>query len=389
MEKIKELWKVFEKYFQDTGLKKGAFAAPGRVNLIGEHTDYNDGFVLPMAIDKEITMLGQLREDREVRVYSLDFDTEAVFSLVDLEFDIEKMWSNYIKGVIDEYQQQDYFLQGINILFTGNIPKSSGLSSSAALEVATAYMLAVLNDLQIKPVEMASLCQQAENNFVGVNCGIMDQFISRMGKEGHALMIDCRNNEYELLPIKSQDYRIVICHSGVERGLVDSEYNKRRKECDEAVGYFAGKLPHRIEALRDVSLEEFRNYGSDLPEIIFRRARHVITENYRVLTARTALKKGDIDTFGKLMIESHQSLCDDYEVSCKELDLLVELALKLPGTIGSRMTGAGFGGCTVSLVHQNCLDEFVSNISNTYRDITGIKPEIYVSIPADGVRELK
>jgi galactokinase len=389
MGNIKKLWRLFEQHFQDTGLKKGAFSAPGRVNLIGEHTDYNDGFVLPMAIDKEIIMLGQLREDKEVRVYSLDYNSEAVFSLVDIEFDREKMWSNYLKGVMVEYQKQDYYLKGVNILFTGNIPKGSGLSSSAALEVATAYLLAILNELQIKPVEMALLCQRAENGFVGVNCGIMDQYISRLGKKGHALMIDCRTNEYELVPFRNQDYRVVICNSGVERGLVDSEYNQRRKECEEAVNYFARKLEHRVEALRDVSIEELQRFGRELPDTIFRRARHVITENYRVLTASTALRNGDIETLGKLMIESHESLRDDYQVSCKELDLLVELSLEQEGTLGARMTGAGFGGCTVSLVHQEHIDGFVRNVGNTYRRLTGIEPEIYVSMPADGAKELK
>lgn len=389
MGNIKKLWRLFEQHFQDTGLKNGAFSAPGRVNLIGEHTDYNDGFVLPMAIDKEIIMLGQLREDKEVRVYSLDYNSEAVFSLVDIEFDREKMWSNYLKGVMVEYQKQDYYLKGVNILFTGNIPKGSGLSSSAALEVATAYLLAILNELQIKPVEMALLCQRAENGFVGVNCGIMDQYISRLGKKGHALMIDCRTNEYELVPFRNQDYRVVICNSGVERGLVDSEYNQRRKECEEAVNYFARKLEHRVEALRDVSIEELQRFGRELPDTIFRRARHVITENYRVLTASTALGNGDIETLGKLMIESHESLRDDYQVSCKELDLLVELSLQQEGTIGSRMTGAGFGGCTVSLVHQEHIDSFIKNVGNRYQKMTGIEPEIYVSMPADGAKELK
>ncbi len=388
-EKTRVLWGKFAEHFPDTGLKKGVFSAPGRVNLIGEHTDYNDGFVLPMAIDKEIIMLGQLRDDKGVRICSLDYNTEVIFSLVDIDFDKEKMWSNYLRGIMVEFQKQDYYLQGINILFTGNIPKASGLSSSAALEVATAYLLSVLNDLQIKPVEMALLCQRAENEFVGVNCGIMDQYISRLGKKGHALMIDCRTNEYELVPFQNRDYRVVICNSGVDRGLVDSEYNQRRKECEEAVAFFYRKLEHRVEALRDVSIEELQVYGRELPDTILRRARHVITENYRVLTASTALGSGDLETLGKLMVESHESLRKDYQVSCKELDLLVELSMEQEGTMGSRMTGAGFGGCTVSLVHQAYIDDFIKNVGNGYYKLTGIKPEIYVSLPADGARELK
>src|SRR5690554_5107612 len=261
---IKTLWDIFEEKFPDTGLKKGVFAAPGRVNLIGEHTDYNDGFVLPMAIEKRIYILAQLRDDRETRVYSLDYDSEVIFSLLDLEFDQENMWSNYLKGVMDELQKMDYYFSGMNILFTGNIPKGSGLSSSAALEVATACTIAVLNNLEIKAVEMALLCQRAENEFVGVNCGIMDQYISRLGKKDNALMIDCRTNEYDLVPFADEDYRIIICNSMVDRGLVDSEYNKRREECEKATGFFEKKLSHRIEALRDVSIAELEEKGVEL-----------------------------------------------------------------------------------------------------------------------------
>jgi len=389
MKGLNELWKIFEIRFQDTGFKKGAFAAPGRVNLIGEHTDYNDGFVMPMAINKEMLMLGQLREDREVRVYSLDYDRESIFSLADIDFDREERWSNYLRGVMSQYQQADHYLKGINILFTGNIPQASGLSSSAALEVVTAYMLAELNNLQIKAVEMALLCQKAENDFVGINCGIMDQFISRLGKKGCALMIDCRSNEYELLPFKNSDYRVLICNSGVERGLVDSEYNRRRQECEEAVAFFAERLEHRVVALRDVSLQELQGPGRNLPETVFLRARHVITENHRVLTAAAALKNTDLQTFGRLMTESHQSLRDDYQVSCSELDLLVQLSLQQEGVLGSRLTGAGFGGCTVSLVHKNAVEEFKNNLSKNYLQETGIRPKIYDSTPAEGAREIK
>lgn len=389
MESLDKLQQIFNEHFADTGLAKGVFSAPGRVNLIGEHTDYNDGFVLPMAIDKEIIMLAQLRNDKEVRAYSLDYNNEVIFSLVDLEFEQENMWVNYLKGVMDEYQKLDYYLQGVNLIFTGNIPRGSGLSSSAALEVVTAYMLATLNNLDIKPVEMALLCQRAENEFVGVNCGIMDQYISRLGKEGHALMIDCRSNEYELVPFTSNDYRILICNSRVERGLVDSEYNKRRKECEKAIEYFASKVDHRVKALRDVTPEELKKYGNGLDDITYWRTKHVITENNRVLTAVVALRNKDFNTFGKLMIESHTSLRDDYQVSCKELDILVDLAMAQEGILGARMTGAGFGGCTVNLVHKDKVEEFITNVSRGYQEKTGIEPEIYVSIPADGAKKLQ
>jgi len=389
MRDIKELWQLFNKHFSDTGMKKGAFAAPGRVNLIGEHTDYNDGFVFPMAIDKEIVMLAQLRDDKEIRAYSLDYDSEVVFSLVDLEFDKDNMWENYLKGVMDEIQKLDYYLPGMNILFTGNIPRGSGLSSSAALEVVTAYAIASLNQLNIQPVEMALLCQRAENDFVGVNCGIMDQYISRLGKKDNALMIDCRSNEYQLVPLASEDYRVVICNSNVERGLVDSEYNKRREECEKASEFFASKLSHRVEALRDVTAEELEEYSEEIEEVTLKRARHVITENNRVLIAVSALRNNDLKTFGKLMTESHLSLRDDYEVSCEELDILVELALAQQGVLGARMTGAGFGGSTVNLVHKNSVDNFVKKVKADYNNKTGRKTDIYISVPADGTRELE
>lgn len=388
MRGLKELWQIFEERFPDTGLRKGAFAAPGRVNLIGEHTDYNDGFVLPMAIDKNITMLAQLRDDQEVRAYSLDYGREVIFSLLDLEFEKEDFWANYIKGVIDEIKKMDYYIQGMNLIFTGDIPIGSGLSSSAALEVVTAYTIASLNDLDIQPVEMALLCQRAENNFVGVNCGIMDQYISRLGKEGNALLIDCRSNEYELVPFAIEDYQVVICNSRVERGLVDSEYNQRREECEKASRYFAERLDHRVLALRDVTVEELEKERGGLEEITYRRARHVITENNRVLMAVSALRKNDLETFGKLMTESHYSLRDDYEVSCPELDLLVELALKQKGVLGARMTGAGFGGCTVNLVHKDYIDDFIANVKKAYDQETGKDMEIYVTWPAAGAREL-
>lgn len=388
MKAIKELWDIFNNKYQDTGLKNGAFAAPGRVNLIGEHTDYNDGFVLPMAIDKEIIMLAQLRDDKQVSAYSLDYDTEVIFSMVDLEFEEENFWANYLKGVMDEIQKQDYYLPGMNIVFTGNVPKGSGLSSSAALEVVTAYTIASLNQINIQPVEMALLCQRAENEFVGVKCGIMDQYISRLGRKGNALMIDCRSNEYELVPFISEDYRVVICNSNVERGLADSEYNKRRGECEKAADFFAESLNHRVEALRDVSYEELEQYADKLSNTTLKRARHVITENNRVLIAASALKNNDLNTFGKLMTESHISLRDDYEVSCEELDILVELALGQEGVLGARMTGAGFGGCTVNLVHKDNVDEFISNVKIGYNKRTGKDTDIYVSVPADGARQL-
>jgi len=389
MQDLKELWKTFKTKFTDTGLAKGAFSAPGRVNLIGEHTDYNEGFVLPMAIEKKIIMLGQLRNDRLVQVFDLGYKAEAKFSLDKLIPLRKNTWANYLMGVVDEIQKAGYILQGANLIFKSNIPKGAGLSSSAALEVVTALTMAKLNSLKIEPVKMARLCQQAENNFVGVACGIMDQYVSRLGEKGHVLFIDCRTDNYELTPFRDSSYQIVICDSKIRRGLIDSEYNKRREECKRATEFFADRLNHKVQTLRDVTIEEFKQYQEYLPETIARRARHVISENHRVQTSRKALEAGDYVTFGQLMIESHQSLKVDYEVSCKELDLLVDLALKQDGVLGARMTGAGFRGCTVNLLKREYVNIFKKTIQKEYKKITGITPDIYVTIPADGAKVLE
>ncbi len=389
MQDLNKLLKVFNEKFTDTGLVKGAFSAPGRVNLIGEHTDYNDGFVLPMAIGKKIIMLGQSRNDRLVQVYDLVYKTKIKFSLDNLIPLKKDTWANYLMGVMDEMQKAGYPLQGANLIFISNIPKGAGLSSSAALEVVTALTMAKLNLLEIEPVEMAHLCRRAENNFVGVACGIMDQYVSCLGQKKYALFIDCRTNEYELIPFRNHDYQIVICNSKIQRGLINSEYNKRREQCKRAAEFFNHKLKREIRALRDVTINEYKKYQAQLPEVIARRAKHVISENYRVQAGVQALRMGNYSAFGQLMIESHQSLKDDYEVSCAELDLLVDLALKQKGVLGARMTGAGFGGCTVNLIEKNYLDAFKKKIKNEYKKITGIIPDIYVTPPAEGAKILE
>jgi len=386
---LNKLWKIFNQKFTDTGLAKGAFSAPGRVNLIGEHTDYNEGFVLPMAIGKKIIMLGQLRNDRLVQVFDLGYKAEDKFSLDNLSPSKKDTWANYLMGVVDEIQKAGYLLQGANLIFTSNIPQRVGLSSSAALEVVTALTMAKLNLLEIKPLEMARLCRRAENNFVGVACGIMDQYVSCLGQKNYALFIDCRSNDYELISFKDHNYQIVICNSKVQRGLVNSEYNKRKEECKMAAEFFKHKLNREIRALRDITIDEYKKYQRQLPEVIARRARHVISENYRVQTGVQALRMGNYSTFGQLMIESHQSLKDDYEVSCVELDLLVDLALKQEGVLGARMTGAGFGGCTVNLLKREHIDAFEKTIKQGYKKITGIIPDIYVTQPAEGAKVLE
>jgi len=389
VQNLNKLWKIFNQKFTDTGLTKGAFSAPGRVNLIGEHTDYNEGFVLPMAIGKKIIMLGQLRRDRLVQIFDLGYKAEAKFSLDNLSPSKKDTWVNYLMGVVDEMQKAGYLLRGVNLIFISNILKGAGLSSSAALEVVTALTMAKLNLLEIKPVEMAHLCRRAENNFVGVACGIMDQYVSCLGQKNYALFIDCRSNDYDLIPFNDHNYQIVICNSKVQRGLVDSEYNKRKEECKMASEFFKHKLNREIRTLRDISIDEYKKYQSQLPEVIARRARHVISENYRVQTGVQALRMGNYSTFGQLMIESHQSLKDDYEVSCAELDLLVDLALKQEGVLGARMTGAGFGGCTVNLLKRKYIDAFEKTIKQGYKKITGINPDTYVTPPVEGAKVLE
>ena len=389
MQDLNKLWKIFNQKFTDTGLIKGAFSAPGRVNLIGEHTDYNEGFVLPIAIEKKIIMLGQLRRDRLVQVCDLGYKAETKFSLDNLSPYKKDTWANYLMGVVDEIQKAGYPLQGANLIFTSNIPQRVGLSSSAALEVITALTMAKLNLLEIEPVKMACLCRRAENNFVGVACGIMDQYISCLGQKNYALFIDCRSNDYEPVPFKNHNYQIVICNSKVQRGLVNSEYNKRKEECKMAAEFFNHKLKREIRALRDVTIDEYKKYQRQLPEVIDRRARHVILENYRVQTGVQALRMGNYPAFGQLMIESHKSLKDDYEVSCAELDLLVDLALEQEGVLGARMTGAGFGGCTVNLLKREYIDAFEKTIKQGYKKIAGIIPDIYVTQPAEGAKVLE
>jgi len=365
--------------------RKPAFLAyaPGRVNLIGEHTDYNDGFVLPIAIDRWVAYALSPREDGRVRLASLNFGGEVEFDVRDLRRDEANQWSNYPRGVAWALQEHGVTLRGMDAVLYGDVPLGSGLSSSAALEVATAAAFQAAGDFVLDGVTTALLCQRAENQFVGVNCGIMDQFVSQLAKGGHALLIDCRSLEYRHVPVPSGEYRFVVADTGKRRGLVDSEYNTRRRECEEAAAFFAKRRPE-VKALRDVSPEELLEAEGKLDGTVFRRARHVVTENARTLKAVEALENGDMEAFGELMNASHESLRTDYEVSCAELDVMVEEALRIPGVLGSRMTGAGFGGCTVSLVRSDAVERFVAQVPERYAARTGLKPEVYVFRAVDG-----
>ncbi len=353
--------------------------APGRVNLIGEHTDYNEGFVLPMAIDREMLVAARMRNDRLIRMVALDLGGRcSEFSLtVPIEHDDANKWSNYIRGVAWGLRQRGIDLPGLDVALQGNVPIGSGLSSSAALEVCTATTFQVFAGFEMSKVDLARLCQQAENDFVGVKSGIMDQFISTLACEGYALLIDCRDLSYQNVPLP-RGATIVVCDTMKRRGLVDSEYNTRRAECEQAARQLG------VKALRDASLEQFARLEKEMPPKVAQRARHIITENARVLQAVAAAQANDLAAFGALMNESHASLRDDYAVSCAELDTMVEIARQQPGCLGARLTGAGFGGCTVNLVRDDAVDAFVANVALEFQARTHVAPQIYVCRATDG-----
>ncbi len=360
-------------------LPSHTFRAPGRINLIGEHTDYNDGFVLPMAIDREVLIAARRREDSCVRMLALDFGNAPSEFRLDqpIERDNANAWSNYVRGVAWALQQRGAKLCGLDLAIHGNVPLGSGLSSSAALEVCAATTFVEMASVAISKVEIAQLCQHAENDFVGVKCGIMDQFVSTLAQAEHALLIDCRDLAYQNVRLPS-GATLVVCDTMKRRGLVDSEYNARRAECEHAARFFG------VKALRDVSLEMFTRRANELPPIVAQRARHVITENARVQSAVNAARRNDLTTFGTLMNTSHASLRDDYQVSCPELDTMVEIAHAQRGCLGARLTGAGFGGCTVNLVLDDAVEAFVTNVTRAYYARTGVTPQLYACRAVDG-----
>ena len=369
----------FRKMF---GTDMRIFRAPGRVNLIGEHTDYNDGFVMPAAIGFYTWVAAAKREDRTLEVYSDRFDDKATFSLAALAGPPSRHWSDFVRGVAATVQRAGHKLSGANLVIHGEVPLGAGLSSSASLEVATALALTRLAGIVLPRLELAKLCQAAEHEYVGTRCGIMDQFIASFGARGNALMLDCRSLEYELLPVPA-DFRMVVCNSMVRHEHASGQYNLRRADCEAGVKLLSAHLPG-VHALRDVDIADLEKYKHVLPVTIYRRCRHVISENQRVLAAAEALQSGDADRVGQLMYESHASLRDDYEVSCKELDLLVDLAASSAGVYGARMTGGGFGGCTVNLVRTDSAAGFKAHITQAYKGATGIAPDVYVCEPAQG-----
>lgn len=360
--------------------------APGRVNLIGEHTDYNEGFVFPAAIDREMIVAASASDSDRVRAFSLDYDKTDSFELENVGHSDEHAWSNYLRGVVDTLQKSGFKLKGLDVLLSGNVPQGAGLSSSAAFEVAVATVCNNIFDLGISKKDIALLAQKAENNFVGVQCGIMDQFISALGEEDAALMIDCKTLDFRAVPLRlsSSGYSIVITNSGVRRGLVDSEYNARRTECAQGAKLLSKLTGRPLSSLRDATLTDLEKHGSSLPDKVRKRSMHVVSENGRVLDAVKALEAGDIAHFGKLMNESHISMRDDFEISCPEINTLVDLSQAFSGVVGARLTGAGFGGCTVALVANDHVEGFKTSVIPTYEAKTGKTAELYVCTATAG-----
>ena len=385
-----KLMETFLKLYGEGGEVRTYFA-PGRVNLIGEHTDYNGGHVFPCALTLGTYGLARKREDRTLRFYSINFEKLGVVetSLDDLVPHKEASWTNYPKGVMWAFEKRGYRLDhGLDILIWGNIPNGSGLSSSASLEVLTGVILKDIYGFdQVSMVDIALIGQDAENNFNGCNCGIMDQFASAMGKKDHAIFLDTNTLNYEYAPVVLEDAKIVITNSKVKHSLVDSAYNDRRNESETALRELQTEV--EIQTLGDLTEEEFEMHKNAIKDPIRqKRAKHAVYENQRTIRAVEALKNNDVELFGKLMNASHQSLRDDYEVSCEEIDILVDLAQAMPGVLGSRITGGGFGGCTVSIVKNDTVDRFVEEIGKAYQEKVGHEAEFYVVEIGDGAGRL-
>jgi galactokinase len=383
----RELAQRFGKLFGD---HPRIFRAPGRVNLIGEHTDYNDGFVMPAAVGFSTYLAIAARPDRKLVIHSEEFPGNFEFDLDHLPERRTGGWCDYVLGVASVLLRRGFKLQAANLLVHGEVPIGAGLSSSAAVEVASALafmsMSATTGETRLPLPEIAKLCREAENSFVGARVGIMDQFVSCMGKAGHAFFLDCRSLDFQFVPIPA-GMALVVCNTMVKHDLATGAYNTRREECEEGVRRFAKWYP-RVRALRDVSEEMLDQHARDLPATIAKRCTHVVRENQRTLDAARALTEGDLTRVRELMRDSHNSLRDLYEVSCGELDLMVEAAQNLPGFYGGRMTGGGFGGCTVNLVREENAEEFAQRIAESYRRRTGITSQVYLCTAEDGAGEL-
>lgn len=375
---------LFHKHFG--GAPEFIVRAPGRVNIIGEHTDYNGGFVLPMAISAATWLAAGPRSDACIDAVAADLGRRGAIALEDFDWDASEPWLDYITGVAKELGEMHYPLTGADVLITSSLPIAAGLSSSASLEMAALKMFEAMGEFSLDDADAAHLGQRVENEFIGVNSGIMDQYVIRAARQGHALFLDCRSLEIEHVPVAFQNAVFVVTHTGVERGLADSAYNERVAECKEAADHLETVLDRRDPAsLREFSSRELGECCGAMPDLLYRRARHVITENERTLAARDAMQEGDAETLGALMNASHASLRDDYEVTGPALDAMTDIARTLPGCYGSRMTGAGFGGCAVSLAAKDKAQAFAEDLMKAYKQQTGNEGMTLVSEPAAGV----
>jgi len=386
--KIENLLKEFDARFGKTDKEIFSFFSPGRVNLIGEHTDYNGGYVFPCALSFGTYFLVRKSNKETIKFVSLNFKEECEIDLSNLSEKQGNLWINYPLGIINEFKIKGVNIPGMEFLFWGNIPNAAGLSSSAAIEIVTAVGLNEIFDTRINRLDLIKMSKHSENEFIGVNCGIMDMFAVGMGKKDHAIYLHCDTLEYQLIPIKIDGYKLVIANTNKSRGLADSKYNERVSECNKAVEYLNKNL--KIKLLAEINPDTFEKNKSLIEDAtVRRRAKHVIYENQRVLDAVQYLSEGDLLMFGSLMNESHDSLRDDYEVTGLELDSLVEEARKINGVIGSRMTGAGFGGCTVSLVKEEAIPEFQEKVGKSYYEKTGLKADFYIADIGDGAKRLR
>ncbi len=381
MRELIDIEQLKSRFVERHGRAPRIFRAPGRANLIGEHTDYNDGFVLPAAIDMATYVAASPRTDRIVTAESVNFEGSVSVDLDDREARPRTDWGKYVQGVALILETRGYRLPGADLLIASDIPLGAGLSSSAALEISVGFALARISGNTIAEMELSKIGQAAEHKYAGVRSGIMDQFVSVHGQAGRALFLDCRSLEWSAIQLPT-GASFVICNTKTKHDLAEGEYNKRRTECENAAAML-GKT-----ALRDFSVDDLENMGSQMPELLRKRARHVVTENARVLSAVSALKSGDLRKVGELINASHESLCEDFEVSCPALDTMVAISRRQPGVLGARMMGGGFGGCTINLMLPKAREDFISNVRREYDDETGIVPELYDVRVADGVEEV-
>ncbi len=379
--------KIKNKFVQLYNETPSMFRSPGRINLIGEHTDYNMGYVLPAAIDKVIYIAISPRKDLQCKIFAYDMN-DFVECSIERIIQSDKHWANYLLGVIDQLKKAGYKFNGFNCVFGGNIPIGAGLSSSAALEAGLAFALNQIYSLNIDSLSLVKMSQKAENEFVGVNCGIMDQYINIFGKGGNVLRLDCRSLEREYFPFDFQNISIVLFDTNVSHSLANSEYNQRRNECSEGVKKIKEGYT-QVKSLRDISLDMLNEFQPKLTEVVFKRCKYVIEENDRLLKACDALSGHDLKTFGALMRKTHEGLSKDYEVSCKELDFLVELVKDNPKVYGSRMMGGGFGGCTINIIEKDAVEKISKEVQDKYKKYFGIEAKIYETQISNGTNMVK